>query len=85
MEELPKRGTSGTIYCSVAMEEPNNQQLGIDRKWLHPPHAADSPVVIESRGKSVTVTLLDANHCPGAVMFCSRLVVTRVRSLYSSR
>ena len=28
-----------------------------------------TPVIIESQGKPVTVVLLDANHCPGAVMF----------------
>jgi DNA cross-link repair 1A protein len=28
-----------------------------------------SPTVIASKGKPITVTLLDANHCPGAVMF----------------
>ena len=29
----------------------------------------DTPIVIASKEKSVTVTLLDANHCPGAIMF----------------
>ena len=29
----------------------------------------NTPVAIVSRGKAITVTLIDANHCPGAVMF----------------
>jgi len=43
-------------------------QLRVDKKYLHPlpMHTA---VVVESRGRPVTVTLLNANHCPGAVMF----------------
>jgi hypothetical protein len=65
---ITKAWNSGTIYCSVATANLVNQQLGIDRKWLHPLPML-TPVVIESRGKPVTVTLLDANHCPGAVMF----------------
>lgn len=44
------------------------QQIGVDRKYLHP-LPMNTPTVIASRGKPVTVTLLDANHCPGAVMF----------------
>jgi len=45
-----------------------NQQLGVDKRFLHP-LPMNSPTIIESRGKPVTVTLLDANHCPGAIMF----------------
>lgn len=44
-----------------------NQQLRVDKKYIHP-IPMNTPTVIESRGKPITVTLLDANHCPGAAM-----------------
>lgn len=59
---------SGTIYCSLVTANLVSQQLGVDWKFLHPIPIL-TPVVIESKGKSVTVTAIDANHCPGAVMF----------------
>ena len=43
-------------------------KLGVDRKYLHP-LGMMTPTIVESKGKPVSVTLLDANHCPGAVMF----------------
>jgi DNA cross-link repair 1A protein len=59
---------SGTIYCSLATANLVSQQLGVDRKFLHP-LPPSQPVVIESQQRPVTVTTIDANHCPGAVMF----------------
>jgi DNA cross-link repair 1A protein len=59
---------AGIIYCSLPTATLVNQQLGVDKKYLHPLPMM-TPTVLESRGKPVTVTLLDANHCPGAVMF----------------
>ena len=59
---------TGTIYCSLPTANLVNQQLGVDKKYLHPLPMM-TPTVIESKGKPITVTLLDANHCPGAVMF----------------
>ncbi|KAG7361924.1 beta-lactamase-like protein [Nitzschia inconspicua] len=59
---------AGTIYCSLPTATLVNQQLGVGKKYLHPiPLHTDT--VIASQGKPVTVTVLDANHCPGAVMF----------------
>lgn len=40
----------------------------MEREHLHP-LGLHTPVVIESNGRPITVTLFDANHCPGAVLF----------------
>ena len=54
---------SGIIYCSLPTATLVAQQLGVDKKYIHP-IAMLTPTVIESRGKPITVTLIDANHCP---------------------
>jgi len=59
---------AGTIYCSLPTATLVSQQLRVDKKYLHP-LVMNEPITIISRGKPVHVTLLDANHCPGAVMF----------------
>ncbi|GKY93163.1 hypothetical protein MPSEU_000284300 [Mayamaea pseudoterrestris] len=75
---ITKTWNVGTIYCSIGTANLVNQQLGVDRQYLHP-LPMDTAVVIESRGRPITVTLIDANHCPGAVMFlfhvCSRNIL----------
>ena len=65
---ITKNWDAGTIYCSSVTASLVHQQLGVDKKYLHPLPML-TPTVIGSRGKAVTVTLIDANHCPGAVMF----------------
>ncbi|KAL3935950.1 MAG: hypothetical protein SGBAC_008637 [Bacillariaceae sp.] len=60
--------SAGIIYCSVPTATLVSQQLGVDKKFIHPLPML-TPTVIQSRNKPITVTLLDANHCPGAVMF----------------
>lgn len=64
---ITKQWNAGTIYCTLATANLVNQQLGVDRKFLHPV-PLHQPLIVESRGKPVTVTFLDANHCPGAVI-----------------
>jgi len=58
----------GTIYCSLVTASLVSQQLGVDKKYIHP-LPMNTPTLIVSKNKTVTVTLIDANHCPGAVMF----------------
>lgn len=40
--------------------------LKVDPKWVHP-LPLDIPTVIP--GTEITVTLIEANHCPGSVLF----------------
>ncbi|KAL7534648.1 hypothetical protein ACHAXR_006011 [Thalassiosira sp. AJA248-18] len=65
---ITKTWSAGTVYCSLPTANLVHQQLGVDKRYLHP-IPMNTPTVIASRGKPVTVTLLDANHCPGAIMF----------------
>jgi Cft2 family RNA processing exonuclease len=65
---ITKSWNTGIIYCSIGTANLVNQQLGVDRQYLHP-LPMNTTTVIESEGKPVVVTLIDANHCPGAVMF----------------
>lgn len=67
---ITKGWNHGVIYCSLPTANLVHTQLGVDRQYLHPlPLLTPVMVACHSRGKPVTVTLLDANHCPGAVMF----------------
>ena len=65
---ITKDWKAGTIYCSLSTANLVHERLGVEREFLHP-IPLNSPVVIASNGRPVTVTLFDANHCPGAVMF----------------
>jgi len=69
---ITKNWNHGTIYCSLPTANLVHRQLGVEKRFLHPlPMNTPFVVVSEKGGKHapVTVTLLDANHCPGAIMF----------------
>ncbi|KAJ8462893.1 hypothetical protein ONZ45_g17772 [Pleurotus djamor] len=58
---------SGPIYCSEGTANLIIHMLSVDRKWVHP-LPMDKPTVIPNTG-GVTVTLIEANHCPGSCLF----------------
>jgi len=69
---ITKNWNDGTMYCSLPTANLVHRQLGVEKRFLHPlPMNTPFVVVSEKGGKHapVTVTLLDANHCPGAIMF----------------
>lgn len=61
---LNKHFDAGTIYCSSITAALVHSRLGVPRRFLRV-LPMDTPVSVAG----VTVTLLSANHCPGAVMF----------------
>ncbi|KAL7553827.1 hypothetical protein ACHAWF_017172 [Thalassiosira exigua] len=65
---ITKTWSEGIIYCSLPTANLVHQQLGVDKRFLHP-IPMNTPMVIESKQKPITITLLNANHCPGAIMF----------------
>ncbi|VDB99877.1 unnamed protein product [Peniophora sp. CBMAI 1063] len=58
---------AGPIYCSEGTANLIIHMLSVDRKWVHP-LPMDAPTVIPDTG-GVTVTLIEANHCPGSSLF----------------
>jgi Metallo-beta-lactamase superfamily len=64
---LDKNWSAGIIYCNSITATLVHEQLRVDRQYLHP-LPLHEPTVLASRGVPITVTLLNANHCPGAVM-----------------
>ncbi|TFK39905.1 beta-lactamase-like protein [Crucibulum laeve] len=58
---------SGPIYCSQETANLIIHILSVDKKWVHP-IPMDVPTVIPDTG-GVSVTLIEANHCPGSCLF----------------
>jgi len=58
---------AGPIYCSECTANLVIHMLSVDPKWVHP-LPMDVPTLVPGSG-GVTVTLIDANHCPGSSLF----------------
>ncbi|KAI8391368.1 DNA repair metallo-beta-lactamase-domain-containing protein [Radiomyces spectabilis] len=63
---LSKAWRHGPIYASQITINLCHRKLGVDPALLHP-LPMDQECKLE--GSDVTVTLIDANHCPGSVLF----------------
>ena len=57
----------GLIYCSEGTANLIIHMLSVDRKWVRP-LPMDTPSLIPNTN-GVTVTLIEANHCPGSCLF----------------
>ncbi|KAL6309318.1 DRMBL-domain-containing protein [Sparassis latifolia] len=64
---LSSKWNSGPIYCSEGTANLIIHMLDVDRKWVHP-LPMDVLTVIPDTG-GVSVTLIEANHCPGSCLF----------------
>ncbi|PHZ11823.1 DRMBL-domain-containing protein, partial [Rhizopus microsporus ATCC 52813] len=63
---LRTRWSHGPIYCSQITANLVRQELRVDSRFVHPlPMNELYPIP----GSNVTVALIDANHCPGSVLF----------------
>lgn len=59
------------IYCSPTTATLLKVRLQVKEQWIHPLEVGEPHLLpLDDIGKErLTVTLIDANHCPGAVMF----------------
>ncbi|XP_063306160.1 5' exonuclease Apollo-like isoform X1 [Pelobates fuscus] len=59
------------VYCSPVTAKVLKHKLQVNSKWIKPLEVGQCHMLpLDDIGKeTVTVTLIDANHCPGSVMF----------------
>ena len=71
----------GTIFCSHTTATLVHQQLGVEKRYLCPVKL-NTPTLLtapeDTKNQHVIFTLLDANHCPGAVMIFFQIGPTRI-------
>ncbi|XP_035236534.1 5' exonuclease Apollo [Anguilla anguilla] len=62
---------SRPIYCSPTTAKLLQLKLQVKQKWIHPLEVGGAHMLpLDDIGKeTMTVSLIDANHCPGSVMF----------------
>ncbi|KAI7825144.1 beta-lactamase-like protein, partial [Gamsiella multidivaricata] len=68
----------GPIYCSSITANLVISRLGVDSKYVN-----RLPMCVPTAVNGVTVRLMDANHCPGSVLFVFDLENPRRRYLHT--
>ncbi|KAK4057979.1 DNA cross-link repair protein PSO2/SNM1 [Microbotryomycetes sp. JL221] len=63
-QQLSERWCHGPIYCSVTTANLIKLKLKVKDEWIHP-----LPMNQTVNVQGIDVTLIDANHCPGSVLF----------------
>lgn len=80
---LKSKWSHGPIYCSQVTANLVKQELGVDRRYVHPLPMNELYPIPNS---NVTIALIDANHCPGSVLFLFIVQMpdgTQVRHLHT--
>lgn len=69
---LSKRWEHGPIYCSKITANCLQKKLQVNPEYINPlPMDQECPIP----GSNVTVCLIDANHCPGSVLFLFKVTM----------
>ncbi|KAM0788875.1 hypothetical protein ACM66B_002959 [Microbotryomycetes sp. NB124-2] len=63
-QQMNERWCHGPIYCSVTTANLIKLKLKVKDEWVHP-----LPMDQTVKVHGIDVTLIDANHCPGSVLF----------------
>ncbi|GAA5863083.1 hypothetical protein JCM1840_002465 [Sporobolomyces johnsonii] len=77
-QNLSSSWKHGPIYCSQTTANLIKLKLNVADEWLHP-----LPLDQTVKVQGIDVTLIDANHCPGSVLFLFEGPHTDPKSPYS--
>jgi DNA cross-link repair 1B protein len=66
---LSSNWTFATIHCSITTAALLVQKYQINQQYIRALPMNTPTLLSTSEGQRYTVSLIDANHCPGAVMF----------------
>ncbi|OBZ82691.1 DNA cross-link repair protein pso2/snm1 [Choanephora cucurbitarum] len=69
----------GTIYCSQVTANLVKQELRVNPQYVH---ALPMNELVSIPGSNIAVALIDANHCPGSVLFLF-IIDNKIRHLHT--